>query len=136
MDILAEWDNFDLDENAEVIKVNNIKAGVISESPFADYTDVESVVENTGITVQDGIQIGSNGESILQDNMDKDLCPPLKCMEVPNNMPEFREIPDLCFCPVEEPLVQLGTKTVVVSKYTDNLEFSINEFLTKKNCEE
>lgn len=137
-DILSDWDNFDLDNNAEVIKVNNKRnseIGVILESPFYDYGDVELYIENSGITEKDGIQNGSNGEVILQDNIPDSLCPPLECKQTVTNMPEFREIPDLCFCPVVEPLVQLGIKTVVVSKNTDNLEFSIDEFLTKKNCE-
>lgn len=136
-DILSDWDNFDLDNNAEVIKVNNKRnseIGVIQDSPFHDYDDVEIVIEYTGITDQNGIQIGSNGELILQDNIPDSLCPPLDCKPIVTNMPEFREISDLCFCPVVEPLVQLGIKTVVVSKNTDNLEFSIDEFLTKKNC--
>lgn len=137
-DILSDWDNFDLDNNAEVIKVNNkinSEIGVIQDSPFHDYGDVEIVIEDTGITEKNGIQIGSNGETILNDNISDSLCPPLDCKPTVTNMPEFREIPDLCFCPVVEPLVQLGIKTVVVSKNTDNLEFSIDEFLTKKNCE-
>lgn len=137
-DILSEWDNFDLDEDGEVIKVNNIvnKAdGVVNDTPFADYADIESVVENTGILVQDGIQYASNGEVILQDNTPDSLCPPLECKDNTELMPEFREIPDLCYCPPVVEMQPLGTKTVVVTKFTDNLEYSINEFLTKKNCE-
>lgn len=137
-DILSDWDNFDLDKNAEVIKVNNsrnVSIGVIQDSPFNEYDDIENEIVNTGITENNGIQTGSNGEVILQDNIPDSLCPPLECNKIVNNMPEFREIPDLCFCPVVEPLVQLGVKTVIVSKNTDNLEFSINEFLAKKNCE-
>ncbi len=75
-DILSDWDNFDLDNNAEVIKVNNKRnseIGVIQDSPFHDYVDVEIVIEDTGITDQNGIQIVSNGEIILKDNIYKQV---------------------------------------------------------------
>ena len=137
-DILSDWDNFDLNDDGDVIKVNNSinhNDGVISESPFDDFIEYEIVYENTGITTIDGIQFASNGEKILNDTIPNDLCPVKECMIIDNNMPEFVEIPDLCFCPsIVDEVKELGTKTVVVLKHTDNMVFSIDEFLTKKNC--